>query len=77
MSTEGNLVGSPISRPPIMFSHALDILGAKHQLLGLSTPQTAVLQIVVEATPKDTGTDRIARALNALIEDQKNDPTTH
>jgi hypothetical protein len=47
-------------------------------MLGLSTPQTAVLQIVDEARSQETSTDRIERVLNALIEDQKkNDPTTH
>jgi hypothetical protein len=48
-------------------------------MLGLHAPQTAVLKIVDEATPKETTTDRIERALNALIEDQrkKTDPTTH
>jgi hypothetical protein len=47
-------------------------------MLGLHAPQTAVLKIVDEATPKETSTDRIERVLNALIEDQKkNDPTTH
>jgi hypothetical protein len=37
----------------------------------LSTPQTAVLQIVDEVRPRETSTDRIERVLNALIEDQK------
>jgi hypothetical protein len=42
------------------------------------TPQAAVLQIVDEARPKETSTDRIERVLNELLEDQeKNDPTTH
>jgi hypothetical protein len=35
---------------------------------GLSTPQTAVLQIVDESTPRVTGIDKIERVL---------DPTTH
>jgi hypothetical protein len=47
-------------------------------MLGLSTPQTAVLQIVEEAAPKVTTTDRIEAALNALAASKKNDdPTTH
>ena len=40
-------------------------------MLGLHTPQQAVLQIVAEATPKETSTDKIERVLNALIKDQK------
>jgi hypothetical protein len=37
-----------------------------------------VLQIVDQATPRETSTDRIERVLNELIEEQKkNDPTTH
>jgi pyridoxal/pyridoxine/pyridoxamine kinase len=38
-------------------------------MLGLHTPQTAVLQIVDEAKPRETSTDRIERALNALLTD--------
>lgn len=38
-------------------------------MLGLRVPQTAVLKIVDEATPRETGTDRIERALNALLTD--------
>jgi hypothetical protein len=42
----------------------------------LSPRQTAALQIVDEATPKETDIDKIERVFNALIEDQKkNDPT--
>ena len=37
----------------------------------LHTPQQAVLQIVAEATPKETSTDKIERVLNALVKDQK------
>lgn len=46
---------------------------------GLHAPQTAVLKIVEESTPRETSTDRIERALNALLEDQrkKDEPTTH
>jgi hypothetical protein len=35
-------------------------------MLGLHTPQTAALQIVDEATPKETSTDRIERVLAEL-----------
>jgi hypothetical protein len=38
-------------------------------MLGLHTPQTAVLQIVDEAKPRQTSTDRIEAALNALLTD--------
>lgn len=44
---------------------------------GLHVPQTAVLKIVEEAAPRETSIDKIERALNALIEDQNKDPTTH
>jgi len=40
-------------------------------MLGLHTPQTAVLQIVDEAKPRETGIDKIERVLNALVEDQR------
>jgi hypothetical protein len=47
-------------------------------MLGLSTPQTAVLQIMDEATPKQTSTDRIERVLAELAaHDKKSDPTTN
>lgn len=49
-------------------------------MLGLHTPQVHTLQIVAEATPRETSTDKIERALNALLADgrKKNeDPTTH
>jgi hypothetical protein len=53
------------------------IIDGRGVMLGLHTPQTAV-KIVEEAVPKETSTDKIERALNALLEDQrKNDPTTH
>jgi hypothetical protein len=39
-------------------------------ILGLHTPQTAVVQLVAEV-PKATSTDRIEAALNALIKDQR------
>jgi hypothetical protein len=35
--------------------------------LGLSTPQMAVPQIVDQATPKETSTDRIERVLAAFV----------
>ncbi len=53
------------------------IIARRCVMLGLHAPQTAVLKIVDEATPKETSTDKIERALQALIEDQKKDPTTH
>jgi hypothetical protein len=47
-------------------------------MLGLHVPQTAVLKIVDEATPKVTATDRLEQALDRLLEDQnKPDPTAH
>jgi hypothetical protein len=54
------------------------IIERRSVMLGLQTPQTAVLQIVNKAAPKETSTDKIERALDALLEDQrrKNDPTT-
>jgi hypothetical protein len=53
------------------------IIDGRGVMLGLHTPQTAV-KIVEEAVPKETSTDKIERALNALLEDQRNnDPTTH
>jgi hypothetical protein len=37
-----------------------------------------MLQIVDEAAPRENGTDKIERALNALLEDpRKKDPTMH
>jgi hypothetical protein len=54
------------------------IIERRCAMLGLHTPQTAVLQIVDEARPKETSTDRIERVLNELLEDQKkSDPTNH
>jgi hypothetical protein len=40
-------------------------------MLGLHTPQTAVLQIVDEAKPRETSTDRLEAALNRLIAERK------
>jgi hypothetical protein len=45
-------------------------------MLGLHTPQTAVLKMVDEATPKETSIDNIERVLAELCA-QKDDPTTH
>ena len=42
-------------------------------MLGLHSPQTAVLQIVDEAKPKEPSTDRIERALVELTAQQKED----
>jgi hypothetical protein len=39
-------------------------------MLGLHAPQEAVLRIIEESRPKETSTDRIEAALNALIEDR-------
>ena len=43
-------------------------------MLGLHTPQTAVLQIVDEATPKETSLDKIERVLNELLEEHQERP---
>lgn len=55
------------------------IIERRGVMLGLHVPQTAVLKIVGEAAPKQTTTDRLEKALAALIEDQrgKDDPNTH
>ena len=46
-------------------------------MLGLHAPQTVVLKIVEDAGPNETTTDKIERALDALLEDQKKkDPTS-
>jgi hypothetical protein len=45
-------------------------------MLGLATPQTAVLQIVDSAASRETSTERIRKVLDALV-DQKTDPSTH
>jgi len=37
----------------------------------------AVLQIVEEAGPKETSTDRIERVIAELCAQKKDDPTTH
>jgi hypothetical protein len=48
-------------------------------MLGLSTPQTAALQIVEEAAPKESGIDKSECVLAELAAEgaKKNDPTTH
>lgn len=55
------------------------IIARRCVMLGLHAPQTAVLKIVDEATPKHTTTDRLEAALTALIDDKrsKGDSTTH
>jgi hypothetical protein len=53
------------------------IIACRCVMLGLHAPQTAVLKIVEEAGPEETSIDKIERALNALLEDQKkNDSNT-
>jgi hypothetical protein len=47
------------------------LISVRCSMLGLHTPQTAVLKIVEDAAPKETGTDRIERTLINLM----NDPT--
>jgi hypothetical protein len=39
-------------------------------ILGLHTPQTAVVEIVKAQAPREMSTDRIEAALNALLADQ-------
>jgi hypothetical protein len=46
-------------------------------MLGLHTPQNAVLQIVDEAKPKETSTDRIERVPAEFAAQEKDEPTTH
>jgi hypothetical protein len=46
-------------------------------MLALHTPQTAVLQIVAEAKPKETSIDKIERVLAEFAAQKKDDPTTH
>ena len=48
------------------------LIARRGVILGLHSPQEAVLRIVEEAGPKGTSTDRIEAALNALITDQRN-----
>jgi transposase len=61
----------------------LKLIERRGVMLGLHAPQRAVLQIVDEAAPKETSTDRIERALNLLreqrlLEQKKSDePTAH
>jgi hypothetical protein len=56
----------------------LKIAERRGVMLGLHTPQTAALKIVADARPQETSTDRIERALNALLTDgsKKDDETT-
>jgi hypothetical protein len=46
-------------------------------MLGLHAPQLATLQIVEEARPRETSTDRIERVLVELSAQSEDDPTTH
>jgi hypothetical protein len=49
------------------------LISVRCSMLGLHTPQTAVLKIVEDAAPKETSTDRIERVLAELREqDRKN-----
>lgn len=52
------------------------IIERRGVMLGLHVPQTAVLKIVEEATPKETSTERIEAALNALLTDGRKKTTT-
>ncbi len=52
------------------------IIQRRGVMLGLHTPQTAVLQIVDEAKPAETSTDRIERALAELCA-EKDEPPVH
>jgi uncharacterized protein Yka (UPF0111/DUF47 family) len=47
------------------------IWGRKIGILGLRAPDTAVLRVIEEIAPRETSTDRIERALNALIEGRR------
>jgi len=49
------------------------LIARRGVMLGLHAPQEAVLRIVEESAPRETSTDRIERAINALIEDQRKD----
>jgi hypothetical protein len=47
-------------------------------MLGLHAPQTAVLTIVKESTPKETNVEKIERVLAEFVAQKKDDdPTTH
>lgn len=52
---------------------ALKIIQRRCTMLGLHTPQLHTLQIVDATTPKQTSTDRLEAALNALVEDQRSE----
>jgi hypothetical protein len=56
-----------------MFSLVIEPRGV---MLGLHVPQTAVLKMVEEATPRETSTDKIEAALNRLLEDPNGRRTT-
>jgi hypothetical protein len=59
-----------------MFSLVTQIIEPHGVMLGLHVPQTAVLKIVEEATPRETSTDKIEAALNRLLEDPNGRRTT-
>lgn len=56
---------------------ATKIIERRCVMLGLHTPQTAVLQIVKEAKPKEKSIDRIERVLKELLEDPKKKSVHH
>jgi hypothetical protein len=56
---------------------ATKILERRCTMLGLHTRQTAVLQILDGARPKETSADRTERVLAELTAQKKSDPTTH
>jgi transposase len=53
------------------------IIERRCTMLGLHAPQTATLQIVENAEPKQTSTDKIEAVLARLIQDGKKDDSVH
>jgi hypothetical protein len=53
------------------------IIARRCVMLGLHAPQTAVLTIVDEATPKETSSDRIERVLAELCAKKDDEPPVH
>jgi hypothetical protein len=57
------------------------LIERRSTMLGLRTPQQAVLQIVDSTTPKETTTDKIERVLREFAAQHRSkdpeDPTTH
>jgi len=53
------------------------IIARRCVMLGLHAPQTAVLKIVDEATPKETSIDKIERVLAEFAAQKKDEPTSH